>query len=232
MRSFLTGDVLEVGAGTGVNALSGSDLARSWTCIEPDAALGHRAAAALALNPATTGCQVLTGTTQTLPGNLRFDALLYIDVLEHIEHDKEELERAALFLRKGGNLIVLSPPTGGFMEYDRSIGHFRRYDRAILLACSLDPAWSRSSGIWIQWGCWQLAQIGCCFTKPCRIFTRSFFGTGVWFLLRPSWTVCSPTGQAGRFLRCGPRNEPGPNLLNEIKRQPNSYTYAIRMFVR
>ena len=138
VRSFLTGDVLEVGAGTGVNTpFLAPHLARSWTCIEPDAALAQRAAATLALNPATSGCQVLTGTTQTLPGNLRFDALLYIDVLEHIEHDKEELERAALLLRKGGNLIVLSPAHRWlYTEYDRSIGHFRRYDRAGLLACS------------------------------------------------------------------------------------------------
>ena len=47
VRSFLTGDVLEVGAGTGVNTpFLAPHLARSWICIEPDAVLAQRAAAA------------------------------------------------------------------------------------------------------------------------------------------------------------------------------------------
>ena len=137
VRPFLTGDVLEVGAGIGVNTpLLAPRSVRSWVCLEPDAALARRAAATLALNPATSGCEVLVGTTQTLGGKRQFDALLYIDVLEHIEQDKEELGRAALLLREGGRLIVLSPAHQWlYTEFDRSIGHFRRYDRARLSAC-------------------------------------------------------------------------------------------------
>ena len=137
IRSLLGGDVLEVGAGIGANTpLLGPRLVRSWVCLEPDPELAQRAAADLASSPMTSGCEVIVGTTQTLRQDLRFDVLLYIDVLEHIQHDAEELERAGLFLRSGGRLIVLSPAHQWlYTEFDRSIGHYRRYDRASLTAC-------------------------------------------------------------------------------------------------
>jgi methyltransferase family protein len=140
VRPFLTGDVLEVGVGIGANTpLLTPNAVRSWTCLEPDGKLAERAAVALKSAPTTSGCKVLVGTTQTLAKDLRFNALLYIDVLEHIEQDKEELERAATFLTTGGSLIVLSPAHQWlYTAFDKSIGHFRRYDRASLAACTPD----------------------------------------------------------------------------------------------
>ena len=148
VRPFLRGDVLEVGAGIGANTpLLVSDAARSWLCIEPDASLAQRATAALAANAVTSACQVLVATTLTLPPIPAFDAMLYIDVLEHIEQDQEELERAAALLRPGGNLIVLSPAHQWlYTAFDQSIGHFRRYDRAGMIACG--PPNCRLDKIW------------------------------------------------------------------------------------
>jgi 2-polyprenyl-3-methyl-5-hydroxy-6-metoxy-1,4-benzoquinol methylase len=63
----------------------------------------------------------------------QFDTIIYIDVLEHIENDKEELNRVAEHLRDGGHLIVLSPAHQLlFSPFDAAIGHFRRYNRAML----------------------------------------------------------------------------------------------------
>ena len=108
----------------------GSVLSRTRNWLE-------RAAAALAGDPTTSKCEVLIGTTQSLQQDLRFDVVLYIDVLEHIEHDKEELARAARSVEKGGRLIVLSPAHQWlFTAFDKSIGHFRRYDRASLVSCA------------------------------------------------------------------------------------------------
>jgi SAM-dependent methyltransferase len=137
VRPFLAGDVLEVGAGIGANTpILAPQLARSWTCLEPDPKLAQRAAAALSSEPSTSQCQVIVGTTQTIRENCRFDALLYIDVLEHIEQDKEELERAANLLNQGGSIVVLSPAHQWlYTAFDESIGHCRRYDRASLIAC-------------------------------------------------------------------------------------------------
>jgi ubiquinone/menaquinone biosynthesis C-methylase UbiE len=148
VRPFLRGDVLEVGAGIGANTpLLAPQAVRSWMCIEPDPELASRAAAALAADPSTSACQVLVATTQTLPPDRRFDALLYIDVLEHIEQDSEELERAATLLKPGGSLIVLSPAHQWlYTAFDQSIGHFRRYDRAGMSACG--PSTCRLERLW------------------------------------------------------------------------------------
>jgi protein-L-isoaspartate O-methyltransferase len=160
VRPSLAGDVLEVGAGIGANtALLGPQLVRSWVCLEPDAKLAQRAAATLAGSSETYQCEVLVGTTQTLIGSRQFDAVLYIDVLEHIERDKDELERASLLLRKGGSLIVLSPAHQWlYTTFDQSIGHFRRYDRASLSACG--PQRCTLSKIWYLDSTGMLASCG------------------------------------------------------------------------
>ena len=60
------------------------------------------------------------------------------DVLEHIEDDAKELDLASQHLLPDGFLIVLSPAYQWlYSEFDSSIGHFRRYERASLL--SLTP---------------------------------------------------------------------------------------------
>jgi hypothetical protein len=59
--------------------------------------------------------------------------VLYMDVLEHIERDADELRSAVSHLRQAGHLLVLSPAHGFLMSaFDRAIGHQRRYDRASL----------------------------------------------------------------------------------------------------
>jgi 2-polyprenyl-3-methyl-5-hydroxy-6-metoxy-1,4-benzoquinol methylase len=63
----------------------------------------------------------------------KFDTIIYIDVLEHIENDREELKGAAAHLREGGRIIVLAPAHQWlFTPFDAAVGHFRRYDRPML----------------------------------------------------------------------------------------------------
>jgi SAM-dependent methyltransferase len=134
IRRWVRGDVLEVGAGLGANTslLQNSDI-RSWRCIEPDPELANKLAGAVAHLPV---CSVSTGTIASVAES-RFDLILYIDVLEHIERDRDELAAAAKMLRDGGHVIVLSPAHQLlFSEFDASIGHYRRYNRTSLLACS------------------------------------------------------------------------------------------------
>jgi len=59
-----------------------------------------------------------------------FDTILYIDVLEHINDDKEELKIASKHLKPGGKLIIISPAIPQlYSEFDRSVGHYRRYTK-------------------------------------------------------------------------------------------------------
>jgi 2-polyprenyl-3-methyl-5-hydroxy-6-metoxy-1,4-benzoquinol methylase len=85
----------------------------------------------------------MTGTLADVPRSLRFDAILYIDVLEHIANDAEELARAAQYLEPGGTLIVLAPAYQWlFSPFDAAIGHYRRYTRGSLGAIA-PPALER-----------------------------------------------------------------------------------------
>lgn len=73
------------------------------------------------------------GVVADLPEAELFDTIIYADVLEHIEDDRGELERAARHLAPGGHIIVLSPAHQWlFTPFDTAIGHFRRYDRRSL----------------------------------------------------------------------------------------------------
>lgn len=137
IRPYIAGDVLEVGAGIGANtAYLNRGNTRRWVCLEPDSLLAAQLSSNLEQTKIQTGCEVVCGTLQTLQ-ETQFDTIIYIDVLEHIENDKKELEQAVRFLRPGGRIIVLSPAHQSlFTDFDTAIGHFRRYDRRMLQSIS------------------------------------------------------------------------------------------------
>jgi SAM-dependent methyltransferase len=134
IRRWITGDVLEVGAGLGVNtATLQNDAVTSWLCLEPDARLAARLQSAVRALPA---CSTAVGTIHSVAGR-RFDAVLYIDVLEHIEDDSGELAGAFSLLKPEGHVVVLSPAHQFlFSDFDAAIGHYRRYNKRTLRACT------------------------------------------------------------------------------------------------
>ncbi|MBI1310902.1 methyltransferase domain-containing protein [bacterium] len=138
LRPWLTGDVLEVGAGIGGTTrllYDGREL--NWTCLEPDAALARQIQEDEFWLTRPFSPEVIVGSLESVAFERSFDAIIYVDVLEHVEDDRAELQRAARLLKPGGVLVVLSPahPTL-FSEFDRAVGHFRRYSRAALTALS------------------------------------------------------------------------------------------------
>jgi SAM-dependent methyltransferase len=131
---YLKGDVLEVGAGIGTNTnLLRTNAQTRWVCLEPDGKLLEQARTALKALPAPPRYEAVHGTVADLSPTERFDAIVYLDVLEHIGDDAGELRRAAEHLKPHGRLIVLSPAHQWlFCAFDAAIGHFRRYTRASL----------------------------------------------------------------------------------------------------
>ena len=129
---YLGQEVLEVGAGFGgtTRALC-RGIEQRWVCLEPDPTLASRAAEAIRSGTLPGLCEVAVGTLATRDDLGRFDTILYMDVLEHIEDDHAEVERAAQRLRPGGHLIALSPAHPWlFTPFDAAIGHHRRYTRS------------------------------------------------------------------------------------------------------
>ncbi len=67
-------------------------------------------------------------------GNQKFDNIICLNVLEHIQNDMTALKNMYDLLKNGGKLILLVPAHDFlFGEIDRSIGHFRRYEKQILI---------------------------------------------------------------------------------------------------
>lgn len=128
MRSLICGDVLDVGAGWGVNAnYLVNDNCLSWTFLEPDYV---NFSLIRKQSMATKNCKRLyvNGKIDDLESKNRYDTIIYIDVLEHIENDKKEISSAHSFLKEKGKIIVLVPCHNYlFSEFDRNVGHFRRY---------------------------------------------------------------------------------------------------------
>ena len=62
------------------------------------------------------------------------NTILYINVLEHIEMDKEELISAYKKLNTGGRVIVFVPALQFlFSSLDKQLGHYRRYHKKQLV---------------------------------------------------------------------------------------------------
>ena len=56
------------------------------------------------------------------------DSIIYVNVLEHIEDDEAELSMIYETLDKGGRCFIFVPALPFlYGEFDRKIGHFRRY---------------------------------------------------------------------------------------------------------
>ena len=73
-------------------------------------------------------------------GNQKFDSVILINVLEHIEHDREALENIRAVLAPGGELLVIVPAHPAlYGQMDALAGHYRRYERTAL-ASLLDAA--------------------------------------------------------------------------------------------
>jgi len=138
IRPHIGASVLEVGAGFGSNTpyLYGESHTR-WVCLEPDAALVARIPDHLREYPWAGTIETRVGTLQDIPETEKFDTLLYIDVLEHIDDDHAEMKRALAHLAPGGRIVVLSPAHQWlFTPFDRAIGHFRRYSKSTLRDCT------------------------------------------------------------------------------------------------
>ena len=135
MRPFLGQHVLEVGAGIGATTqLLCRGTEQQWLCLEPDPQLARRVTQLIEQRQLPACCQLQIGTVADLgPGEQGFDSILYVDVLEHIEKDREELLRVAEHLAPGGYLIVLAPAHQWlYTPFDAAIGHFRRYTKGML----------------------------------------------------------------------------------------------------
>jgi SAM-dependent methyltransferase len=117
---------LDLGAGHGVitqHLASGRDvvaLDRSESCVD---AMNER----FQDWPNVT---VVKGDLRDLDLSERFDSIVMFNVLEHILDDGGVLATCATYLEPGGNILLYVPALNGlYTEWDRKVGHHRRYSK-------------------------------------------------------------------------------------------------------
>ena len=123
----LRGDVLEVGAGTGTitRRLVERYPDIAVTALEPAGNMAAELSSFAALHPRV---EAHRRTLAQVPADEAFDAVLYLNVLEHIGDDRTEVALAARALRPGGALLVFGPAHEWlYSDLDHKAGHYRRY---------------------------------------------------------------------------------------------------------
>ena len=128
-RPYLRGEVLEVGAGIGqvTEVLSRAPAVKRVLALEPESTFCaiHRTQ-----HP---NHEIVEGTVADVPRQ-DWDAILSINVLEHIQADREELARYAQLLKQRAGHFCLFVPARPeiFAPIDQDFGHFRRYTKSEL----------------------------------------------------------------------------------------------------
>ena len=128
VEPHLGGEVLEVGAGHGT--FTGLLSARSARVAATD--VSERCVSILRSrfddDPRVTVLQGSAADAAELPP---FDSAVLINVLEHIEDDDRALRELSATLKPGGRLVLWVPAfTLLYSDFDRRIGHYRRYRKA------------------------------------------------------------------------------------------------------
>jgi SAM-dependent methyltransferase len=129
----LRGRVVEVGAGRGTfsERLLAMDTVDELILIEPDAAMHADLEQRLGADPRVTTHAGYFGS-HDLGGPV--DAIVLVNVLEHIEDDAGVVAAARAALAPGGALLLFVPAGPWlFGSLDRAFEHFRRYERPGLM---------------------------------------------------------------------------------------------------
>ena len=119
--------VLELGAGIGsITRLysAGHDVVAIDVSDQCVAALRQRFAGSPNVTVRQQDLQKLEAAGE------RFDSVLMVNVLEHIQDDAGVLSTLPAVLEPGGRIVLYVPALNGlYGQWDRKVGHFRRYSK-------------------------------------------------------------------------------------------------------
>jgi SAM-dependent methyltransferase len=135
LRPFIGRSVLEVGCGIGTTSLRLAEIAERLVCIEPNLNCVARARAALDGNPRITlHITHLEDCDRAEMTAARFDTIVCVNVLEHIEDDTRALRLfRELVAPTGGRVLIFVPAVQmAYGPLDAALGHHRRYSKRTL----------------------------------------------------------------------------------------------------
>ncbi len=133
-RPFLGRHIIEVGAGTGsFSEMLLGEGPETLVLVEPSEMFAKLTAGIGSLET-DTGVDFHNATFDRVAIKIcekqRPDSLVYVNVLEHIEDDLAELKVIGDSLSPGGHVMIFVPALMSlYTEFDRMIGHYRRYSK-------------------------------------------------------------------------------------------------------
>lgn len=134
LKPYLGQNVLEVGAGLGHITTMLCEDGHVVTALEPDTSLFQRID-----TPQNANCLNTTLEDAVSQGllaeNIQYDSALYVNVLEHIAKDIDELATARSTIKDDGTIVIFVPALPAlYGSMDAISSHYRRYRKKELLA--------------------------------------------------------------------------------------------------
>ncbi|TAL51508.1 MAG: class I SAM-dependent methyltransferase [Chitinophagaceae bacterium] len=132
-RSFLKGEVLEIGSGIGnISQLAMdegfsitlSDYNTEYTCLLNEKFKhADNVKDILSIDLLHPGFENYYRSLEK-----KFDSILLLNVIEHLQNDSAAIQNCLYLLKPGGHLIVLAPAYQWlYCNFDKELGHHRRY---------------------------------------------------------------------------------------------------------
>jgi len=126
IKRYIKDNILEMGPGNGT--LAANYLAKSFSNIsvsEIDQQLNKKL-----VKKFKNKKNIKVYKKKIIKFTNKFNTIIYSDVVEHIKEDQREISSAISKLKKNGHLIIMVPAFQHlYSDYDKSIGHFRRYEK-------------------------------------------------------------------------------------------------------
>jgi SAM-dependent methyltransferase len=132
-KPYFGQSVAEVGAGTGNFSELLMQHIKHLVAFEPSETMYPLLKERFSENPGVkTINSIFASECSKFEGCL--DSIIYINVLEHIENDKQELSCVYKTLRHGGHALIFVPALSFlYSDHDKNMGHFRRYHKKDLV---------------------------------------------------------------------------------------------------
>jgi ubiquinone/menaquinone biosynthesis C-methylase UbiE len=202
---YLGGEVLEVGGGIGNFTPQLASVAKFVTSLEPNEYCFNQLRETIApIQNAAAVRATVESLQAVIPAGKKFDAVVLMNVLEHIQDDHAVLAALSKFLAPAGRIVVLVPAgQWAFGPMDARLGHYRRYTkpyaRALVAALKLELAALRYYNFVGIWAWWWNAKMGRRRTQS-DAQIRVFDGWIVPVLSRLERFLAPPAGQSLLFV--------------------------------
>jgi len=130
LKPFLGNNILEIGSGIGTFSKFIIDQGKTVTLSDLNDSYINDLKEKYKGNPSVSVLQADAGRIDEAVNGKKFDTVVAVNILEHLENDDEAFKRIKKILLPGGRLIFIVPAhVLLFSDFDKKIGHFRRYSR-------------------------------------------------------------------------------------------------------